>query len=1743
MKNLMTHKFAFGVLMALVLAFSVQGVVEAQTTRVSADSAITSSTAGTTTIPVFDISGTNLLTRSFTLTVTGAADGETVGITATGATVTEIRTTSAPGDPASDPDDGTDPEPSPALNDVVSGTTITFGGLGNRNDGQDTTTGDPNTANWTFRVTYTVAALGAYSIEVDNNDLSPDIAAYVVQSKGKAASYQLNKAAAADITQTPQIANTAMEVQVTDGTTGQTWVQVDLNITNGRLYPTGQFVIGSRLYNANEANNNGYTALSVFTSTGGDIDGVTVAPNRGQTATVTAKISGVTGDHASHTVTYFDSGVVTIDRVSGNYQHAKEGDRLAQPLVVRVLDGTRNVANQRVRFTASGGQLRSVTGSTFINETGSAEGTTAISIKTDGSGQAKVYLTAPTTAAAVTVNAEVAQTPPAVAGTADGTGSPLAQLSEQFTVFAVERNSATLSNLIINVAPPTPVENADPDRNDIYVTVTESDGTTAITAPVEVNFTVTGGQLYLNPSLLDLDANSLRQSTDRPRYVTQLNLSTNASGQIGTSGAPILFVKVNSGIAVVRAEVVRSSQDAAVRTIQYIAGSIRLETVSNNPRIRGALGGLRSDPFVVRATIGGSPAPGQIVKFTHTQVSNSALVPVPGTKVFLTSQNSFIVDPGANPTDLIPAATSVPVEIRREETYTVANGSPIFVETDSDGEAQVYLQMGTADGVHTITATLPVGSETESFTVEPQGGTIAGELKKIDVPDLRPNDDNIDTLAIRAVNLYGDRLPAVNIRFTTTYGTIIYVSSHGTLTDNDNTVPAPAETANTGQEIFVQTDAYGEVWVLYRKNQNISSGQTVRAEIASEQGSQQYDFEIRHQTFNIGQGTGDPTPPTSRPSLSLSTSTLRGSPGQQQSFIVYARNASGALQQNVLINLSSGINISGLPSSVISGQSVSITLPNSNTFITASTGTHGSQRLTVTVQAVPAAIVKVSGDSPAQTGEPSAALSSAFVVRVDDRNNNPVSGQTVTFRVTGGGGNFSGSTSTTATTDSSGQARATLTLGSAAGTNTVEASVGTLSAVTFTATARARITRLQIDNGNNQIGEVNRALDQDLSVRLVDQDLTGIPRQLVTFRTVEGSGRFSPSDNVRTDSRGYATVTFTPSSAGSIEIEAASGTLSPVTFTITTGEPPDALVYISGNNQTGSPGARLANPFVVEVIDENDDPVEGAAVTFAVTAGGGSLSVTSVTTNGTGRAQTYLRLGEETGDNTVVARVLGLTDRITFKATSGAEVLVGAAQRPPMYWISRADGKLHRLVDAEVENLAPNIDNILSLTVDTQNQLLYWTRQTAESRSAIQRAGLNGKGVITLQTSLTLMTSIAVNNTGTTLYWADILGKIKSRPVQGNRVTLLAQNLSSPTGLVWSNEYLYWGEATGQIRRMNLRNNRRTIETITTSSGEPVSLAVQSGRVYWTEISGNAAQLNRVNTNGTGVEALKTLVGSRRVWIDVDGSDSKIYLTRASKLERRGLSGRSTVNLVTGLASPGSLVLGGELVATPPVVSQPTQPAQPAQPTVASKYDINQDGSVNNADTRAVAGAVGQSGAAITNPRTDVDGSGTVDVTDLILVIANLDADVAAPTIDIDLKALDLDFDRVQEQVEVLLASGDRSIAAQRALLYLQHLLASARPDETVLLANYPNPFNPETWIPYHLAESTEVRVNIYDAQGVLVRVLPLGHQPAGYYTSRNRAAYWDGKNALGERVASGIYFYQLQTDETSPMRKMVILK
>jgi len=113
----------------------------------------------------------------------------------------------------------------------------------------------------------------------------------------------------------------------------------------------------------------------------------------------------------------------------------------------------------------------------------------------------------------------------------------------------------------------------------------------------------------------------------------------------------------------------------------------------------------------------------------------------------------------------------------------------------------------------------------------------------------------------------------------------------------------------------------------------------------------------------------------------------------------------------------------------------------------------------------------------------------------------------------------------------------------------------------------------------------------------------------------------------------------------------------------------------------------------------------------------------------------------------------------------------------------------------------------------------------------------------------------------------------------------------------------------------------------------------------------------------------------------------------------------------------------------------------------------------------------------------------------------------------------------------------------QLGRISLGNLVASAVPIRSELLANFPNPFNPETWIPFKLQKSSDISITIYDVHGQVVRKLELGSIPAGTYQTKAKAAYWDGTNDIGERVASGVYFYQLKASEFTASRKMVILK
>ena len=203
--------------------------------------------------------------------------------------------------------------------------------------------------------------------------------------------------------------------------------------------------------------------------------------------------------------------------------------------------------------------------------------------------------------------------------------------------------------------------------------------------------------------------------------------------------------------------------------------------------------------------------------------------------------------------------------------------------------------------------------------------------------------------------------------------------------------------------------------------------------------------------------------------------------------------------------------------------------------------------------------------------------------------------------------------------------------------------------------------------------------------------------------------------------------------------------------------------------------------------------------------------------------------------------------------------------------------------------------------------------------------------------------------------------------------------------------------------------------------------------------------------------------------------------------------------------------------------------------------DLNHDGVVNIQDLVLVASQFGTTGPSAA----DLNGDNTVNIQDLVLVANALSNAAAAPSAKQPTAALVNTWLQLAQQntPDAVTTSLPEGFSYARGIQVLEQLARALTPETTALLANYPNPFNPETWIPYQLAKPAEVTISIYASDGNVVRTLALGHQAAGMYKNRTQAAYWDGTNELGETVASGLYFYTLTAGDFTATRKMLILK
>ena len=899
-------------------------------------------------------------------------------------------------------------------------------------------------------------------------------------------------------------------------------------------------------------------------------------------------------------------------------------------------------------------------------------------------------------------------------------------------------------------------------------------------------------------------------------------------------------------------------------------------------------------------------------------------------------------------------------------------------------------------------------------------------------------------------------------------------------------------------------------------------------------------------TFDI---TGTVAQPTQSTRLTIFQPNSIGAPGAVHPLTILMATPTGGAAVNQIITLTVRDSTQALISTttVITGTDGRATTTDTFRLPTtagtyAITATSGTETRTINVTVVAIKLLKdasdnVSGDN--QEGDRGEVLDDPFVVKVvqDNTNETPMAGVPVTFTVTDGDGELSTSSSATSgdrtitvNSDANGDVEVYLVLDEDDEDNEVRASVGItgVSDVFFDATGVLIPYDLEIVSGDNQQIAVNQR-SAPLIVRVTDEDGNDLQGVTVSFSS-RGPAGASLTRSAVTDRLGEAEADFVSRVAGTYTITARVAGIPTVTFTLTVGDLADSIEIVSGNNQSGDPGTQLANPFVVEVLDEDGDTVSGVTVTFRVTGGGGSLSATSVDTNNRGRAETTLTLGDSPGGNSVRASVSGVSTAVTFAATAVPPappepvIHLGSGQRADTYWINTDSGTLHRLVGSSVEDIVPSVENVVGLAVTSER--LYWVEDTGNNSGRLRRSNLNGTNIQLIRDLTATPFGITVDTVNSKIYMTNGWGKVQAINLDGSGYAPnLITGLSDPKDIAVGGSKVYWITGGGTVHSANVDGSGVT--QIAGGYSTLGSIAVGSGKVFWTEaINESDGNIHSANLDGSSVTEVVSLLAAP-YGISVDAGANKLYFTNSrGRLMQSNLNGGGIKIVASNLVSPGD-------------VSVPSGPAT-RPPDTFSRYDVNRDGKVDNTDAALVANALGESPPS--DPNLDVNRDGNVNFLDLLLVFDNRDESNAAP-VAVASERPKVSPEEVQHQIEQLLATDNHSATAQFTLAYLQSLLEVVTPEQTRLLANYPNPFNPETWIPYQLAMSSDVQITIYNTTGNVVRTLKLGYQSEGYYTDRSRAAYWDGRNAIGEQVASGVYFYVFTANEFSATRKMLILK
>ena len=470
-----------------------------------------------------------------------------------------------------------------------------------------------------------------------------------------------------------------------------------------------------------------------------------------------------------------------------------------------------------------------------------------------------------------------------------------------------------------------------------------------------------------------------------------------------------------------------------------------------------------------------------------------------------------------------------------------------------------------------------------------------------------------------------------------------------------------------------------------------------------------------------------------------------------------------------------------------------------------------------------------------------------------------------------------------------------------------------------------------------------------------------------------------------------------------------------------------------------------------------------------------------------------------------------------------------------LYW-TEFSGRIRRvnLDGTGLDTLIPDIGSPYGIVV--AGDKVYWAEEIGEYSGKIQRANLNGTNIETLATVQGLPTGISVDTTAGKVYWANSLGGIQRTDLNGSEVENVVLGITAPGDFV-----LVPGAEpvtpTAAVTDATVSVSPASVASPAVGDQLEFSLKITDGEAvagYQATLQFDDTALRYVSSeNGDFLPAGAFFVGPK-----VEGNLIKLNAASLAG-ESNGDGTLTTLTFEVIAVKTSTLILSDVLLTNRDGKAfVPTVENAEITESTQLKGDVNGDGIVNIQDLVLVAGKLGQTG---TNSA-DINDDGQINIQDLVLVAGALGTTAAAPSL--HPQALEmLTATEVKQWLSEAQQLGLTDAMSQRGILFLQQLLAKLTPKETILLANYPNPFNPETWIPYHLAKDADVTLHIYAVNGTLVRTLTLGHQAAGMYQNRSRAAYWDGRNEFGEKGASGLYFYTLTAGDFSATRKLLIMK